>query len=129
MHELSIAESVVGIARGHAAGRRVASVQLRIGQLRQVVPTSLEFAFELLSDGTELEGAELEIEVVPAAGICRACGAETALTPFPLSCARCEGIDVEVTAGEELVVDSLELAELEELEDRLTQTGGRRYGD
>jgi hydrogenase nickel incorporation protein HypA/HybF len=127
MHELSIAESVVGIVRGHAAGRRVASVQLRVGELRQVVPTSLEFAFQLLGDGTELEGAELEMELVPAAGLCRDCGAETALSPFPLSCARCGGMNVEVTAGEELVVDSLELEEL--AEDRLTQTGGTRYGD
>ena len=126
MHELSIAESVVRIARQHAAGRRVASVQLRVGELRQVVPTSLEFAFQLLSDGTELEGAELEMALVPAAGTCRECGAKTALSPFPLSCGRCGGMDVEVTAGEELVVDSLELEELEEMS---STTGGTRYGD
>ena len=48
---------------------------------------------------------------MPAAGVCRDCGAESALPDFPLCCARCGGLDVEVTAGEELLVDSLELEE------------------
>jgi hydrogenase nickel incorporation protein HypA/HybF len=61
MHELSIAESVVGIASRHAAGRRVYKVELRVGHLRQVVPSALEFAFELVAQGTSLEGAELVI--------------------------------------------------------------------
>ena len=47
------------------------------------------------------------MEEVPAAGECRACGAETALPDFPLCCRECGGFDVEVTAGEELLVDSL----------------------
>ncbi len=111
MHELSIAESVVSIASRHAAGRRVATVDLKVGHLRQVVPTALEFAFELVAQGTEVEGAELRMEVVPAAGACRACGAETELADFPLRCGRCGGFDVEVTAGQELLVDSLELEE------------------
>lgn len=126
MHELSIAEAVVRIAGQHAAGRRVSTVCVKVGHLRQVVPSSLEFAFELLVEGTELEGAELEIEAVPAAGVCRGCGTTTRLAAFPVRCARCGGLDVEVTEGEELLVDWLELDEPEEV---LTTTGGARNGD
>ncbi len=111
MHELAIAQSVVAVADRHARGRRVASVQLKVGHLRQVVPSALTFAFELVAEGTALDGAELEIEVVPAAGACRECGAETFLPDFPLCCASCGGYDIDVTSGEELLVDSLELAE------------------
>ena len=50
----------------HAAGRRVTGVSLRIGHLRQVVPDSLAFYFELVSRETLCEGARLEQEVVPA---------------------------------------------------------------
>ena len=57
MHELAIAQSVVAIADRHADGRRVASVQLKVGHLRQVVPSALTFAFELVAEGTALEGA------------------------------------------------------------------------
>ena len=109
MHELSIAEAVVDVAVRHARGRPVAAVELRVGHLRQVVPSALEFAFELVAQGTPLEGAELRMEVVPAAGTCRTCGAETALPEFPLRCRHCGGCDVDVTRGEELLVDSLEL--------------------
>ena len=113
MHELAIAESLVAIAERHAAGRRVTRVEVAVGHLRQVVPTALEFAFELVAQGTVLEGAELAIVPVPAAGRCRACGAESRLDAFPLACARCGGWDVEVTAGEELRVESLDIEEEE----------------
>ena len=111
MHELSIAESVVRVATCHARGRPVAKVAVKAGHLRQIVPSALEFAFELVAVGTELEGAKLEIEDVPAAGICRACGRESELDGFPLSCRSCGGLDIEVTRGEELLVDSLEIEE------------------
>jgi hydrogenase nickel incorporation protein HypA/HybF len=109
VHELSIAEAVVEIGVRHAAGRPVEVVELRVGHLRQVVPSALEFAFELVAQGTPLEGAELRMEEVPAEGACRTCGAQTRLPGFPLCCRECGGFDVELTQGEELSVDALEL--------------------
>src|ERR687885_678127 len=111
MHELALADSVVRIACAHARGRQVVKVELKVGHLRQVVPSALEFAFGLVAEGTEAEGAELEMEMVPAAGRCRACGADTPLPELPLSCAACGGLDVEVLHGEELLVASLEIEE------------------
>jgi hydrogenase nickel incorporation protein HypA/HybF len=111
MHELAIAESVVDIAVRHAAGRRVARVELEVGHLRQVVPSALSFAFELVARGTPVEGAELSMREVEAAGRCRSCGAETRLPGFPLACGSCGGVDMEITRGEELRVQALELEE------------------
>jgi hydrogenase nickel incorporation protein HypA/HybF len=111
MHELSIAEAIVDVATRHAAGRRVVKVEVRVGHLRQVVPDSLDFAFGLLTQGTALDGAELAITHVRAAGRCRDCGAESVMEDFPLCCARCGGLNMDVLAGEELLVDALELEE------------------
>jgi hydrogenase nickel incorporation protein HypA/HybF len=111
LHELSIAESVVRIASRQADGRRVTKVQMKVGHLRQVVPSALAFGFELLAEGTPVEGAELEMEHVPVEGRCRACGAESRLGGFPLQCGVCGSFDLEILKGEELLVESLELEE------------------
>ncbi len=111
MHELSIADAVVRIARRQARGRRVTKVSLVVGHLRQVVPSALEFAFELVAAGTEVEGAELELQHVPAAVRCRRCSAEGELREFPAACDACGAVDVDVVGGDELVVESLELEE------------------
>jgi hydrogenase nickel incorporation protein HypA/HybF len=112
LHELAIAESVVEIAGRHAAGRRVTKVYLKVGHLRQVVPSALAFGFELVAQGTPIEGAELEMEEIPVVGKCHGCGAESRLGRFPLQCAACGGFDLEVLQGEELFVESLELEEV-----------------
>jgi hydrogenase nickel incorporation protein HypA/HybF len=124
MHELAIADSVVRIACAHAAGRKVARVELKVGHLRQVVPSALEFSFALVAEGTELEGAELGLEVVPAGGRCRTCGFDGPLPQFPLQCRACGGFDVEVLRGEELLVDALEIED-----DALIANGGMARGD
>jgi hydrogenase nickel incorporation protein HypA/HybF len=115
MHELAIAESLVAIAERHAGGRRVIRVEVAVGHLRQVVPAALEFAFELVVQGTVLDGAALVLEEVPAAGRCRTCGAEGRLDGFPLTCPACGDWHLEVTAGEELRVESLDLETEEEI--------------
>jgi hydrogenase nickel incorporation protein HypA/HybF len=122
MHELSIAGAVVEIASRHAAGRRVHKVEVKVGHLRQVVPSALEFAFELVSAGTPLEGAELTIEDVPVRGRCWECGEETLMWAFPLQCAVCGGMDLELLAGDELLIESLEVES--ELVEQTTTTGG-----
>src|SRR3954447_9845098 len=119
MHELSLAQAVVAIATEHAAGRRVVKVELKVGHLRQVVPDALDFAFELVAEGTPVEGAELVMEEGTASGRCEACGAESTLAAFPAACPACGSLKVDVTGGDELLVDALELEE-----DELVGSGG-----
>jgi len=120
VHELAIAESVVRIADRHADGRQVTKVYLMVGHLRQVVPSALAFSFELVAQGTSVEGAELALEEVPATGKCRGCAAESRLNSFPLQCAACGGFDLEIVAGEELYVESLEMEEAPSEDQELT---------
>lgn len=127
MHELAIAQSVVEIACRHAAGSRVTKVELKVGHLRQVVPSALSFSFELVAEGTPVEGAELAMELVPAAGLCRECGAETRLDAFPFLCAGCNGCNLEIVAGDELLVESLEMEEVERGAHCYQDRGGGRH--
>ena len=68
MHELSVASAILNTAVKHAEERPVSVVSLRVGRLRQVVPDSLRFYFEIVARDTLCEHAELriaEIEVEP----------------------------------------------------------------
>ena len=52
MHELSVASAVLNAAVKHAQERPVSVVSLRVGRLRQVVPDSLRFYFEIVARDT-----------------------------------------------------------------------------
>lgn len=109
MHELSICAAVAKVVDEHAAGRQVERVLLDIGQLRQVIPDTLRYSWEIVVAETALAGSELEINHIPAAIACRTCRAEHTITAPVFRC-ECGSIDVEVTSGRELLVRSLELA-------------------
>jgi hydrogenase nickel incorporation protein HypA/HybF len=111
MHELAIAESIVRISSDHANGRQVTKIWLKVGHLRQIVPSALTFSFELVAQGTPVEAAELEIEQIPAIGLCQGCETESQLKEFPLQCQACGSFDLTILRGEELFVESLELEE------------------
>ena len=112
MHELAIAQSLLDIvedeARAHN-GVRVTKIRLRIGKLSSVVPDALRGAFEMLTRGGIAEDASLEIEEVPVSIRCHQC-AEAFSTEEPfLVCPSCEGSDVELVAGRELELQSMEI--------------------
>jgi hydrogenase nickel incorporation protein HypA/HybF len=111
MHELSIAQAICDTVVDRAGGRPVRRVDVRIGHLRQVVPDSLLFAWEMLTEGSDLAGSELVVEHVPAVVRCRVCGADTTLDWPVLACAACESLDVELRSGEELQLVSIDVAQ------------------
>jgi hydrogenase nickel incorporation protein HypA/HybF len=111
MHELALSRAIVETALRHADGRPVLSVALRVGALRQVSPASLDFYFALVSAGTPCEGARLEQEAIPAVLRCRDCGEGWELERPDFRCPACGGGDCEVTSGEELEVQTIEVEE------------------
>jgi hypothetical protein len=64
MRELSVAQAIVDVVNRHSQGRTVVGVEIRVGRSREVVPETLDFAFSLLTEGTALDGAELQIAQV-----------------------------------------------------------------
>jgi hydrogenase nickel incorporation protein HypA/HybF len=113
MHELSISSAVVQTAIDHAAGRQVSVVSVRAGHLRQVVPRSLHFYFEIVARDTVVEGARLELEIVPARLRCTGCDHEWDVQTPAFRCPQCQGGDVTVLSGEELEVESIEVEDEE----------------
>jgi hydrogenase nickel incorporation protein HypA/HybF len=112
VHELSLCQAIVDTARRHGGERPLRRVHVRIGYLRQVVPASLQFSWEVITDGTDLAGCELSIEHVPAAVECRSCGATTELDRPLLLCPRCESDEVAVVRGEELQIAAIDVEDV-----------------
>ena len=111
MHELSLSSAVVNTVVKHADDRPVSVVTMRIGRLRQVVPDTLEFYFGFVARGTVCEGARLEQEVVAARLRCGACEREWEIDFPDFRCPTCGRADVEVIAGNEFEVESIEVEE------------------
>jgi hydrogenase nickel incorporation protein HypA/HybF len=113
MHELSVATAVLNTALRHSGGRRVTAVNLRVGRLRQVVPESLSFYFEIVARDTACEGAELQLVEIDPRLRCTQCqhGWSPSIPAF--RCPRCGSAGVEIEAGEELEVDYIEVEEQE----------------
>ena len=115
VHELSICSSIADIVTRHAAGRTVLVINVRAGQLRQIVPDTLVYCWGLVSAGTPLAGSRVSVEPVPARVRCRDCGQATDVGELPVFvCGGCGGFAVEVVSGEEFLITSLELAPLGE---------------
>ena len=90
-------------------GARVTCVRLEIGSLSGVVADSLRFCFDLVTEGTNLEGAALEIIQLPAMCRCRVCSHEFE-PDGPIVLCPCGSAEVTVLTGHDLKITSVQVA-------------------
>jgi hydrogenase nickel incorporation protein HypA/HybF len=114
MHEVAVMESAIAAvlrqAREHHA-TRVHRIVLRIGALSGVDPDALRFAFDVVTQGTAAEGAELAVDAVPARARCTACAEDFDVSGgFIFSCPRCSRLSGEIRQGRELELSRLEMS-------------------
>lgn len=107
MHELGITRNIVAIVAEHAGSQKVTRVMLDVGRLSGVMSQAIRFSFDVVAQGTPLEGARLEIRDIEGRGRCRTCGAEFATPELYTPCA-CGGRNIERIAGEELKIREFE---------------------
>ena len=92
-------------------GRRVVEVQVSIGEFSGVEPDLLVSAFEQLALSTHAQNASLAIQQVPLEARCGECGREWRVERFRFECVACGSRLVEVVRGEDLMLESVSLAE------------------
>jgi hydrogenase nickel incorporation protein HypA/HybF len=110
VHEFGLCEGILGAVERRAAGRRVSRVRVRVGTLHQVVAPALDQAFAMVSAGGVAEDAGVDLVLVPATCRCRTCGHEGDAEDVLAVCAGCGSPDVELSGGDELTLESIELA-------------------
>jgi hydrogenase nickel incorporation protein HypA/HybF len=112
MHELPVTESILEITLRHARGANavgVTDVYLVIGQLSSIIDDSVQFYWDMISEGTIAEGASLHFKRVQAELLCRSCGESYRIEGEQLACQRCGSSQIEIVAGREFYVDSIDV--------------------
>jgi hydrogenase nickel incorporation protein HypA/HybF len=105
-----MAHAVVRTVADAVPGRRIVGVTLRIGVSSGVVPQALTFAWDVAVTGTALAGSRLWIERVPLGVKCRDCGATSEAHDLTqVRCAECSSRAVDVVAGRELEIATVEV--------------------
>jgi len=112
MHELSYAQSMIDqieTCLQKETFHRVKCVNLKIGKISGIEPTALDFCFESCSKGTLLEGAKLNIEVIPYKIHCNTCKHEEILDDYSHVCPNCLKTNIQVLGGQEIELTNLEV--------------------
>lgn len=108
MHELGITQSIVEVCSANAAGAPIARVTVEIGCLCAVLPDALRFCYELCTQGTVLEGSELDIIAIAGRARCRDCGQDNPVQDYCWVCA-CGSANVEFSGGADLRIREMQM--------------------
>lgn len=112
MHELSLAQNIIAIVREEMKKHQatvLTSLTLAVGKMSGVVPDSLTFCLELITQGTDLQGVDVLIDVIPLRCACRDCKEEFEISQFTTACPQCESRNITVISGRELSIVELEV--------------------
>lgn len=112
MHELPVTQSICRIAiqeAGRIGAKKVCQIHIKLGEYTDYVPEIIQEYFNLVSEGTIAERAELIIERVPAVLYCRDCRKESKGEHYRMRCPFCNGHNVELRSGREFYIDSMEV--------------------
>jgi len=112
MHELAITQDMLNLVLEQAekaGAKEVGEINLVIGEMTGVVEDCVQFYFNFLSKGTIAERAALSFTMVPTTARCRVCDKPFELKEFDWACPYCQGNSMEIIAGKELFVESIEV--------------------
>jgi hydrogenase nickel incorporation protein HypA/HybF len=113
MHELAVTQGILDLvletAQQHGA-RRITVIDLVVGELSSIVDDSVQFYFDILSQGTPAQEAKLSFRRKPAHVVCWDCGHQfsTGVPLLPI-CSACGSSRLRVTGGQEFYVESIEV--------------------
>lgn len=123
MHEVSVVSDLVLAILKELEKYDVVKVEevtIVIGELTSLGAEQLEFAYEIVTKDTKLEGSKLIIETEKIRVVCDSCGYEGEVRMLEsdygehtipvLSCPKCNG-HVKVTAGQSCTVKNLRIVE------------------
>jgi hydrogenase nickel incorporation protein HypA/HybF len=111
VHEFGVAAAVLEAVDARAAGRRVRALRLHVGALQRLDRSVFDQAFAMIADGGVAEDATVDVVEVAVAVRCHGCAATATGPELITTCPACAGHDLELVAGDDLVLESITLAD------------------
>lgn len=114
MHEMALVQGIIEIVEQEMKRHnldKIKAIHLACGAMRAVVPEQMTLCFEILTQHKPLADAELKMRTVPITYQCRMCHHEFTSEGVMFNCPSCNGENPELTAGRELQIEFLEVAE------------------
>ena len=112
MHELAVTQSILEIAVRHADGqkaRRITDLFIVMGEWSSTVDDSIQFYWDMISDGTIAKGATLHFRRIPVEIVCIECNHTYNPNSRELLCPNCASTRIKVKTGEEFYLEAIEV--------------------
>lgn len=112
MHELAVTQSILEIAVRHAdeqKARRITDLFIVMGEWSSTVDDSIQFYWDMISDGTIAKGAALHFRRVPVEIECSDCKHTYKPSARELLCPNCTSTRIKVRTGEEFYLEAIEV--------------------
>ncbi|MFV2173939.1 hydrogenase maturation nickel metallochaperone HypA [Actinomadura sp. LOL_016] len=108
---MGMCDAIVDAARRRAKGRPVSGVKVRVGG-HPVDPEVIDQGFRLAAEGTEIEGARIDLVMEPLSVHCGDCGGTTPVGSAAAlaACPVCGGVDVRTAGRDDVVLESITVA-------------------
>lgn len=116
MHERSLVNALlcqVETLKRRERADRVLAVHVSVGAFSGVEPDLFGSAFAEAVAASPLRGADLKMQQVPLEARCDACACEFLVERFRFCCPACDGRRVTVLRGEELMLESVTMEQVE----------------
>ena len=110
MHELGILMEIVKTVEKFAVENQVDKIEtlvLQIGEISSVIPEYMKKVYPAAVEDTMLENAELEIEILPANGLCLDCGKEFHATVYGGICPDCGSRNMKLVSGRDFFIKEI----------------------
>jgi hydrogenase nickel incorporation protein HypA/HybF len=111
VHEFGVAAAVLEAVGARAAGRRVRALRLHVGALQRLDRSVFDQAFAMIADGGVAQDAAVDVVEVAVEVRCHGCAATATGPELITTCPGCAGHDLELVAGDDLVLESITLAD------------------
>jgi hydrogenase nickel incorporation protein HypA/HybF len=120
MHEFSICQTLVKailseLKKLDPPNPKLIKASVVVGRLRQIIPETLKFAYEMLTKETTIAGSEIEIIGAPILAKCPKCGWKGEIKENNFRCVKCGSGEIQLSGGMELYLNNLTVKKQNEI--------------